>query len=216
MHDCTINVLCWQHCQHCNLFWQNIAHFLHNYKMNKDCTNVLFIYCTTLRKVLHSIIDVFIAQSIVLYCTKYWSVLHKVLFIILHNCIVCKCDLVYCTFLILFCTYLFRFIAHWIRCAKLFDFIAYICCVYRTVLHCTVRSWAKISFLHGLCKNSFITACPAWLPLLVDICHFLSSLLCIPGLHDGSCQTRYSSSSCWFSCCCILTTGSARSATDTE
>ena len=29
-------------------------------------------------------------------------------------------------------------------------------------MHFIVRAWAQVSFLHGLCKNSLSTACPAW------------------------------------------------------
>ena len=94
MQNCAIKFLCCQHCQYCTFYYKILHIFLQKNRINKNCTKVLFIYCTTFHKVLNSIIDVFIAQSIVLYCTKYWSVLHKVLFIILHNCIVCKCVLV--------------------------------------------------------------------------------------------------------------------------
>ena len=60
------------------------------------------------------------------------------------------------------------------------------CFVYCILLHFIVLGWAKVSFLHGLCKNSLSTACPACILLLADICHFLSSLLAVPGLHDCS------------------------------
>ena len=75
-------------------FSRKIFHpFLHNNIFKKDCTNVLFIYSSTLHKVLHSTFAAFTSQSIVLYCTKNYFILHKVLFIILHNCIACKCHL---------------------------------------------------------------------------------------------------------------------------
>ena len=62
------------------IFTKYCTVFLHNNKIEKDCTKVLFMYCTTLHKVLHSIIDVSIAQSIAQFCTKYCS-------FFLHNCI---------------------------------------------------------------------------------------------------------------------------------
>ena len=59
--------------------------------------------------------------------------------------------------------YLYLFIAHKLLCAKTFCFIAYICFVYCTLLHFIVRTWAQVSCLHGLCKNSLSTVCPSWL-----------------------------------------------------
>ena len=58
------------------------------------------------------------------------------------------------------------------------------CTVYTAALHCS--QWAKVSFLHGLGKNGTSTVCPAFIPLLFDICHFLSLLLAVSGLHVGS------------------------------
>ena len=69
---------------------------------------------------------------------------------------------------------------------KIAYFFAYICFVNCTLLHFIVSSWAKVSFLNGLCKNSLSTACPACILLLVDILHFLSSLLTVPGLDCSS------------------------------
>ena len=46
---------------------------------------------------------------------------------------------------------------------------------------------AEVSYQHGLCKNMLRTAaCPACILFLVDVCQFLSLLLAVPGLHDGS------------------------------
>ena len=61
--------------------------------------------------------------------------------------------------------------------------------VYCTLLNFIVRAWAKDSFLHSLCKNSLSTACPACIPLLVDIRHFPRSLLTVPGLHHHDCSS---------------------------
>ena len=169
--------------------------------LKRNCTNVLLIYCTTLHKILHIIIAVFIAQSIVLYCTRNCFDLHKVLFIILDSFVVCKYVFVYyCTFLFLFCTFLFRFIAHLIPCANV-PFVLFYCiyllCVLHTIALPVYCSCMGSSLISGLCKNSLSMACPAWIPFLVYICQFLSSLVVVPEFHDGSTatavQTRSSS-----------------------
>ena len=91
----------------------------------------------------------------------------------------------------MFCTYLsaalhsnVKRFAPSIYCAKHVSLFARFCIVYCTLLLFIAPEWAKfeLSFLHGLC-NSLRTACPACIQLFVDIRHFLSSLLAVPGLH---------------------------------
>ena len=55
IQNCAIKCWCCQHCQYHQvalIFTKYCTVFLHNNKIEKDCTKVLFMYCTTLHKVL--------------------------------------------------------------------------------------------------------------------------------------------------------------------
>ena len=46
----------------------------------------------------------------------------------------------------------------------LFKLYIFVLCIahYCISFKFTVRAWFQVSFLHGLCKNSLSTVCPAW------------------------------------------------------
>ena len=118
------------------------------------------MFCSYIAPQLHTFLlsnlAAFIAQSIVLLFCFAQSIIH--------------------TTAQLYCVHFFLYTAHVCLILHIFGFvyyilhtmcknvcfIAYISFVYCTLLHFIVSVWAQVSFLHGLCKDSLSTVCPAW------------------------------------------------------